>query len=63
MYMPRDFRDESLGGLHRRNQGTRKLNQNRSALDIAGVSKGQAAGQNQTDPQIARLMSQGENRV
>ncbi|HXR00161.1 MAG TPA: FMN-binding negative transcriptional regulator [Pseudomonas sp.] len=44
-------------------EGKRKLNQNRSAEDIAGVSKGLAASQDHNDQEIARLMSQGEPRV
>jgi transcriptional regulator len=44
-------------------EGKRKLNQNRSAEDVAGVSKGLAASQDHTDQEMARLMSQGETRV
>jgi transcriptional regulator len=44
-------------------EGKRKLNQNRSAEDIAGASRGLASSQDQNDQQIARLMSQGETRV
>ncbi|MFJ3483962.1 FMN-binding negative transcriptional regulator [Pseudomonas sp. NPDC090202] len=44
-------------------EGKRKLNQNRSAEDIAGVARGLAASQDQTDQQIARLMSSGEPRA
>lgn len=41
-------------------EGTRKLSQNRSAEDIAGVSKGLASSRDKTDQHIARLMNQGE---
>lgn len=66
---PDDFIQKMLNGIVgfaipiERLEGKRKLNQNRSAEDITGVSKGLAASQNPTDQEIARLMSQGETRV
>jgi len=66
---PADYIQSMLKGIVgfaipiERLEGKRKLNQNRSAEDIAGVSKGLAESQDQNDQQIARLMSQGENRV
>ncbi|TDV64350.1 FMN-binding negative transcriptional regulator [Pseudomonas sp. LP_7_YM] len=66
---PADYIEKMLNGIVGfaipidRLEGTRKLNQNRSAEDIAGVSTGLAASQNQTDQQIAGLMSRGETRV
>jgi len=66
---PDDYIQKMLNGIVgfaipiERLEGKRKLNQNRSAEDIAGVSKGLTASQNQNDQEIARLMSQGETRV
>jgi transcriptional regulator len=66
---PADYIQSMLKGIVgfaipiERLEGKRKLNQNRSAEDIAGVSKGLASSQDQNDQQIARLMSQGETRV
>lgn len=66
---PADYIEKMLNGIVgfaipiERLEGKRKLNQNRSAEDVAGVSKGLATSQDQTDQQIARLMSQGETRV
>jgi transcriptional regulator len=66
---PADYIQSMLKGIVgfaipiERLEGKRKLNQNRSAEDIAGVSKGLAESQDQNDQQIAHLMSQGENRV
>jgi len=66
---PDDYIQKMLNGIVgfaipiERLAGKRKLNQNRSAEDIAGVSKGLATSQDQNDQQIARLMSQGETRV
>ncbi|WP_296260690.1 MULTISPECIES: FMN-binding negative transcriptional regulator [unclassified Pseudomonas] len=63
---PVDYVEKMLNGIVgfaipiERLEGKRKLNQNRSAEDIAGVSKGLATSQDQTDQQIARLMSPGE---
>jgi transcriptional regulator len=66
---PADYIQQMLNGIVgfaipiERLEGKRKLNQNRSAEDIAGVSKGLAVSQDQNDQEIARLMSQGESRV
>ena len=66
---PDDYIQKMLNGIVgfaipiERLEGKRKLNQNRSAEDITGVSKGLAASQDPTDQEIARLMSQGETRV
>lgn len=66
---PDDYIQKMLNGIVgfaipiERLEGKRKLNQNRSAEDIAGVSKGLATSQDQNDQEIARLMSQGEPRV
>jgi transcriptional regulator len=66
---PDDYIQKMLNGIVgfaipiERLEGKRKLNQNRSAEDIAGVSKGLATSQDQNDQEIARLMSQGETRV
>jgi transcriptional regulator len=66
---PDDYIQKMLNGIVgfaipiERLEGKRKLNQNRSAEDIAGVSKGLTASQDQNDQEIARLMSQGETRV
>ena len=66
---PDDYIQKMLNGIVgfaipiERLEGKRKLNQNRSAEDITGVSKGLAASQNPTDQEIARLMSQGETRA
>jgi len=66
---PADYIEKMLHGIVgfaipiERLEGKRKLNQNRSAEDIAGVSKGLASSQDQTDQEIARLMSQGGTRV
>lgn len=66
---PDDYIQKMLNGIVgfaipiERLEGKRKLNQNRSAEDIAGVSQGLATSQDQNDQEIARLMSQGETRV
>lgn len=66
---PADYIQKMLGAIVgfvipiERLEGKRKLNQNRSAEDISGVSNGLAASQNAIDQQVARLMSQGEPRV
>ena len=66
---PDDYIQKMLNGIVgfaipiERLEGKRKLNQNRSAEDIAGVSKGLATSQDQNDQEIARLMSQGDARV
>lgn len=66
---PADYIEKMLNGIVgfsipiERLEGKRKLNQNRSAEDIAGVSKGLAASQDHSDQEIARLMSPGETRV
>jgi transcriptional regulator len=66
---PADYIEKMLGAIVgfaipiERLEGKRKLNQNRSAEDIAGVAKGLAASPDHTDQQVARLMSQGEPRV
>jgi len=66
---PADYIEKMLNGIVGfaipidRLEGKRKLNQNRSSEDIAGVSKGLAASQHPLDQEIAQLMSQGETRV
>ena len=66
---PSDYIDKLLSAIVGfaipidRLEGTRKLNQNRSPEDVAGVSKGLAASDDPTDQQIAHLMSPGERRV
>jgi transcriptional regulator len=66
---PADYIQKMLAGIVgfaipiERLEGKRKLNQNRSAEDIAGVSKALAVSQNPNDQEIARLMSQGAPRV
>jgi transcriptional regulator len=66
---PDDYIQKMLNGIVgfaipiERLEGKRKLNQNRSAEDITGVSKGLAASKDPTDQEIARLMSRGETRV
>ncbi len=66
---PADYIQKMLAGIVgfaipiERLEGKRKLNQNRSAEDIAGVSKGLAVSQHPNDQEIARLMSQGVPRV
>jgi transcriptional regulator len=66
---PADYIEKMLGAIVgfaipiERLEGKRKLNQNRSAEDIAGVAKGLAASQKHNDQEIARLMSPGEPRV
>lgn len=66
---PADYIDKMLNGIVgfaipiERLEGKRKLNQNRSAEDIAGVSKGLALSQDPSDQKIAQLMSQGVPRV
>jgi transcriptional regulator len=42
-------------------EGKRKLTQNRSAADIAGVQAGLAASSELNDNEIAQLMRQGES--
>ncbi|MGE6384101.1 FMN-binding negative transcriptional regulator [Pseudomonas sp. NPDC078416] len=66
---PADYIEKMLNGIVgfaipvERLEGKRKLNQNRSAADIAGVSKGLALSQDPSDQKIAQLMSQGASRV
>jgi len=66
---PADYIEKMLNGIVgfaipiERLEGKRKLNQNRSADDIAGVSKGLATSRDQQDQEIARLMSPGETHV
>lgn len=66
---PADYIEKMLNGIVgfaipiERLEGKRKLNQNRSAEDIAGVSKGLALSQDPSDQKIAQLMSQGAPRV
>jgi transcriptional regulator len=66
---PADYIEKMLNGIVgfaipvERLEGKRKLNQNRSAADIAGVSKGLALSQDSSDQKIAQLMSQGASRV
>ncbi len=66
---PADYLQKMLAGIVgfaiaiERLEGKRKLNQNRSAEDIAGVSEGLALSQNPNDQEIARLMSLGVPRV
>ncbi|RMO11786.1 Transcriptional regulator [Pseudomonas savastanoi pv. phaseolicola] len=62
---PADYIAKMLGAIAgfaipvQRLQGKRKLSQNRSASDMAGVRDGLAASENANDQQIARLMSAG----
>ncbi|MEN4752874.1 FMN-binding negative transcriptional regulator [Pseudomonas sp. Ps21-P2] len=66
---PADYIEKMLNGIVgfaipiERLAGKRKLNQNRSAADIAGVSNGLALSQDPSDQKIAQLMSQGASRV
>lgn len=66
---PADYIEKMLNGIVgfaipiERLEGKRKLNQNRSAADIAGVSKGLALSQDPSDQKIAQLMSKGAPRV
>lgn len=66
---PADYIEKMLNGIVgfaipiERLEGKRKLNQNRSAEDIAGVSQGLALSQDPSDRKIAQLMSQGAPRV
>jgi transcriptional regulator len=66
---PADYIEKMLNGIVgfalpiARLEGKRKLNQNRSAEDIAGVSKGLGQSPNPSDQHIAQLMSQGTPRV
>lgn len=66
---PADYIEKMLGAIVGfalpigRLEGKRKLNQNRSAEDIAGVSAGLAASADVKDQEIAQQMSQGEPRV
>lgn len=66
---PADYIEKMLNGIVgfaipiERLEGKRKLNQNRSAEDIAGVSKGLALSQDPSDQKIAQLMSPGAPRV
>lgn len=66
---PADYIEKMLNGIVgfaipiERLEGKRKLNQNRSAADIAGVSNGLALSQDPSDQKIAQLMSQGAPRV
>jgi transcriptional regulator len=66
---PTDYIEKMLGAIVGfalpidRLEGKRKLNQNRSAEDIAGVRDGLAGSSNVRDQQVAQLMTQGEPRV
>ncbi|MEQ7920854.1 FMN-binding negative transcriptional regulator [Xanthomonas sp. WHRI 1810A] len=66
---PADYIEKMLGAIVgfalpiERLEGKRKLNQNRSAEDIAGVRAGLAASEDAHDRELAREMSQGEPRV
>ncbi|UZJ60467.1 FMN-binding negative transcriptional regulator [Pseudomonas sp. KU26590] len=66
---PADYVAKMLNGIVgfaipiERLEGKRKLNQNRSAEDIAGVSKGLALSQDPSDQKIAQSMSPGAPRV
>jgi transcriptional regulator len=66
---PTDYIEKMLGAIVGfalpidRLEGKRKLNQNRSAEDIAGVREGLAASSDVRDQQVAQLMTQGEPRV
>ncbi len=66
---PSDYIEKMLGAIVgfalpiERLEGKRKLNQNRSAEDVAGVRDGLTASDDPKDQQLARLMSQGEPRV
>jgi transcriptional regulator len=66
---PADYIDKMLNGIVgfaipiERLEGKRKLNQNRSAEDISGVSRGLALSTDPSDLAIAELMNQGEPRV
>lgn len=66
---PADYIEKMLNGIVgfaipiERLEGKRKLNQNRSAEDIAGVSKGLALSPDPSDQNIAQLMSLGAPRV
>jgi transcriptional regulator len=66
---PADYIEKMLGAIVGfalpigRLEGKRKLNQNRSAEDIAGVTAGLAASDDVKDQEIAQQMSQGEPRV
>jgi transcriptional regulator len=66
---PADYIEKMLGAIVgfalpiERLEGKRKLNQNRSAEDIAGVTAGLAASADVKDQEIAQQMSQGEPRV
>jgi transcriptional regulator len=66
---PTDYIEKMLGAIVGfalpidRLEGKRKLNQNRSAEDIAGVRDGLAASSDVRDQQVAQLMTQGEPRV
>lgn len=66
---PADYIEKMLGAIVgfalpiERLEGKRKLNQNRSAEDIAGVRDGLAASDDAKNQEIAFLMSLGESRV
>lgn len=66
---PADYIEKMLGAIVgftlpiQRLEGKRKLNQNRSVEDIAGVRDGLAASADAKDQEIAHLMSPGEPRV
>jgi len=66
---PADYIEKMLGAIVgfalpiERLEGKRKLNQNRSTEDIAGVRDGLAASDQANDQEIAQQMSQGESRV
>jgi transcriptional regulator len=66
---PTDYIEKMLGAIVGfalpidRLEGKRKLNQNRSAEDIAGVRDGLAASSDVRDQQVAQLMTPGEPRV
>lgn len=64
---PADYIEKMLGAIVgfalpvSRLEGKRKLNQNRSAEDVAGVRDGLAASGDANDRHVAHLMSQGES--
>jgi transcriptional regulator len=66
---PADYIEKMLGAIVGfalpigRLEGKRKLNQNRSAEDIAGVRAGLAASEDAHDQELAREMGQGEQSV
>jgi len=64
---PADYIEKMLGAIVgfalpiSRLEGKRKLNQNRSAEDVAGVRAGLAASGDANDRYVAHLMSQGDS--